>query len=153
MRNFEILKLNQSHYSQMSDFFNELRQENNEYFSPHPFTDEYISQLTSEKVADLFYIIILDGVVTGYGMLRGWDEGYSEPSLGIFISSKYRGIGLGRHLLNHLHLNAQLIGCSSIRLKFNSKNTTASELYKSMGYVFCGFDEHGYVMARLLLND
>jgi ribosomal protein S18 acetylase RimI-like enzyme len=42
--------------------------------------------------------------IVGYGMLRGWDEGYSVPSLGILVRAEACGQGIGKLLMEHLHL-------------------------------------------------
>jgi hypothetical protein len=68
--------------------------------------------------------------------LRGWDEGYLEPSLGIAIDPQWQGKGIGKILMNHLHEEAQKRGASSIRLKVYHKNTKAIQLYESLGYNF-----------------
>ncbi len=72
--------------------------------------------------------------MAGYGMLRGWDEGYEIPSLGIAILPGYQRKGLGRLLMTHLHEVARQRGAKRIRLKVYARNAAAVSLYSSLGY-------------------
>ena len=69
-------------------------------------------------------------------MLRGWDEGYAIPSLGIYVAPALRGTGAARLLMQYLHLCAKLSGATQIRLKVYRGNISATKLYQSLGYVF-----------------
>src|SRR5690242_21202213 len=79
--------------------------------------------------------MVLDNHVIGYGMLRGWDEGYAIPSLGIAIDPEVRGRGHSRVLMNFLRDVAKQRGAERIRLKVDPQNQSAAELYRSLGYV------------------
>jgi ribosomal protein S18 acetylase RimI-like enzyme len=74
-------------------------------------------------------------VVIGYGMLRGWDEGYSIPFLGISIHPSHHGKGYGKIMMNHLHRIAYDCGVRSIKLKVYKDNIGAISLYKKLGYI------------------
>jgi len=74
--------------------------------------------------------------VVGYGMLRGWDEGYAIPSLGIALDPSIRGRGYSRLLMNFLHETAKTRGATRVRLKVDSQNRPGIELYRSLGYIF-----------------
>lgn len=76
------------------------------------------------------------GPVVAYGMLRGWEEGFEVPSLGIAVDRQWRGLGLGRRLMSHLHAVAAERGASTVRLKVDRTNTAAIALYRSFGYEF-----------------
>lgn len=85
---------------------------------------------------DLYFGLRIDARVVGYGILRGWDEGYSTPSLGIYLLPELRGTGAARLLMQHLHVASQLSGASNIRLKVYPENVPALGLYRAMGYSF-----------------
>lgn len=74
--------------------------------------------------------------ITGYGMLRGWDEGYDIPSLGIIIHPDQRGKGLGKAFMGFLHRLAEKCHAQKIMLKTYTENEKALGLYKKMGYQF-----------------
>ena len=69
-------------------------------------------------------------------MLRGWDEGYKVPSLGITIHPSVREVGLGRLFMHFLHVAARRRGCDKIRVKVYPQNVSAAALYEKLGYKF-----------------
>jgi ribosomal protein S18 acetylase RimI-like enzyme len=106
------------------------------FFHPHPFTPEEAARLARYDGGDLYYVLLADRQILGYGMLRGWDEGYETPSLGIIIHPAARGRGLARLLMLFLHAAAQTRGARRIRLKVYPHNQPARSLYQSLGYCF-----------------
>ena len=78
----------------------------------------------------------VDDRFQAYGMLRGWDEGFSVPSLGIYVAQELRGSGAARLMMEHLHVTARLSGAKRIRLKVYPDNLPAYKLYVSLGYQF-----------------
>jgi ribosomal-protein-alanine N-acetyltransferase len=105
-------------------------------FHPHPFTPEAARERCAYVGHDVYCVALVDDRVLGYGMLRGWDEGYDIPSLGIAIHADARGIGLGRAMMMYLHVEAKRRGAPRIRLKVYPDNQPAMALYRSLGYVF-----------------
>jgi ribosomal protein S18 acetylase RimI-like enzyme len=105
-------------------------------FHPHPFTEAEAERRCRYQGQDEYYAVLQGSRIVGYGMLRGWDEGYSVPSLGILVRAEARGQGIGKLLMEHLHLTARLRGASRIRLKVYADNHVARRLYERLGYVF-----------------
>ncbi|ANV86372.1 GNAT family N-acetyltransferase [Picosynechococcus sp. PCC 7117] len=105
-------------------------------FHPHPFTEEYAKKLCKYIGQDLYYILVRHGTILGYGMLRGWDEGYTVPSLGVYIHPAYRKKGLGKLMMFFLHAAARTKGANQIRLKVYADNNPALNLYKALKYKF-----------------
>jgi GNAT superfamily N-acetyltransferase len=123
--------------SALARFFAHLRETGEDTrFHPHPFTPEAARERCAYRGADLYCVAIVGDAVLGYGMLRGWDEGYAVPSLGIAIHADARGIGLGRALMLYLHAEARRRGAERIRLKVYPDNEAALTLYRSLGYEF-----------------
>jgi len=121
----------------LAEFFRALRRVGDDkHFHPHPLTDEEAKRRTHYSGKDLYYALVEGNKVLGYGMLRGWDEGYEVPSLGIVIHPSVRGMGLGKLLMHFLHAAARRKGASKVRLKVYPDNTTAVTLYKGLGYTF-----------------
>lgn len=110
------------------------------WFRPHPFTEASIAALCSTDVSDLYYVLVIDQRVIGYGLLRGWDEGYDVPSLGVAIDPEFRGLGLGSLTMRFLHIAARLHGATRVRLRVAADNHTAIAVYARMGYVFDDVD-------------
>ncbi len=52
----------------------------------------------------------------------------------VIVSSKYRGKGVGRALLNTIIKRANEIGCAKITLEVREDNHKAQKLYNSLGF-------------------
>ncbi len=121
----------------LASFFELIKNKKEEqYFHPHPFNRAKAEEVCHYKGHDLYFIQTNENEICGYGMLRGWDEGYSVPSLGIITHPAYRGKGLGERFMNFLHDQARHKGAKQIRLTVYSVNVGAIALYKKMGYTF-----------------
>jgi ribosomal-protein-alanine N-acetyltransferase len=107
-----------------------------EGFHPQGFTADEAARICEYGGRDLYLGARWGGALIGYGLLRGWDEGYTVPSLGIFIISSARGRGLGRKFMLQLHDQARHEGATRVMLKVYPDNRAAVSLYKSIGYVF-----------------
>ena len=119
------------------EFFRALKRAGDDkYFHPHPLTDEEAKRRAHYSGKDLYYVLVEGDKVLGYGILRGWDEGYEAPSLGIVIHPAVRGMGLGKLFMHFLHAAARRRGASKIRLKVYPDNTTAVTMYQELGYTF-----------------
>jgi ribosomal protein S18 acetylase RimI-like enzyme len=118
-------------------------------FHPHPFTAEEARERAEYRGRDVYCVAVAGGEVLGYGMLRGWDEGYAIPSLGIAIHASARGIGLGRAMMLYLQAEASRRGAARIRLKVYPDNAPAVRLYRSLGYEFSEVLEHGQLVGML----
>lgn len=133
----EIRQIDQTLEKPLAVFFRHLRKSKDDrYFHPHPFTDAEARRYAQYSGKDMYYVLVDGCRVLGYGMLRGWDEGYEVPSLGIAIQPSARGQGLGKLLMRFLHAAARHRGAKRIRLKVYSENTVAVKLYQGLGYSF-----------------
>jgi len=121
----------------LGDFFESLAaSEVVELFHPHPLTRESARQLCRYAGRDLYFAALGGSRVLAYGLLRGWDEGYVIPSLGIALAPESRGTGLARAFMLFLHAAARFRGAKRIRLTVLRRNVRAVALYRSLGYVF-----------------
>jgi ribosomal protein S18 acetylase RimI-like enzyme len=118
----------------LTQFFEEMGEQ--PFFHPHPFTEDEAVEKCEYTGFDLYYVLIDNSRILGYGMLRGWDEGYETPSLGIIIHPDFQGRGLGKLFVSFLHAAAKLRGAKDIILKVYPQNFGALQLYKSLGYIF-----------------
>ena len=107
-------------------------------FHPHPFTDGEADRICAYAGKDLYLAATVSGDVRAYGLLRGWDEGYSIPSLGIAVHPSARGTGLGAAFMKYLHAVAAARGATTIRLKVYAHNLRAKALYERLGYIAAG---------------
>jgi len=112
-----------------------------ERFHPHPFDAGEAARICGYGGKDVYAAAVVDRgdagrEVVAYGLLRGWDEGYAIPSLGIAVSPLARGAGYGRLMMGWLHAQARLRQAPSVMLKVYPDNARAKGLYESLGYVF-----------------
>lgn len=114
-------------------------------FHPHPLTAEEGAKLVRYEGRDLFYAMVCGDEIVSYGMLRGWDEGYDVPSLGIAVDPSVEGRGYGRLMMLFLHASARLRGARHVRLKVYPSNQRAVRLYESLGYRFDEVDREQLV--------
>ena len=99
----EIRRLRASMLPALTELFEALANAREErFFSPHPLTPEQAAQVADYQGQDLYTVALHDGNAIAYGFLRGWDEGYQIPSLGISVHPNYRGAGIGLALMHYL---------------------------------------------------
>lgn len=115
------------------------------FFHPHPFTPAEAARLCAYTGRDLYYAAVADRVLA-YGMLRGWDEGYAVPSLGIAVHPAARGTGVAAGFMHFLHAAAATRRAPRVRLKVYPANVKAKKLYDRLGYVFEG-ESHGQLVG------
>ncbi|HEX9191004.1 MAG TPA: GNAT family N-acetyltransferase [Candidatus Deferrimicrobiaceae bacterium] len=135
MKGLEFFLLRPEHEGLLGNLFEVLGDDTiSRFFHPHLFTREEAGKRCRYGGGDLYYAIADGERFLGYGMLRGWDEGYEIPSLGIALHPEAQGKGLGRSFMHFLHAAARLRGAKRIRLKVHPENKAAVKLYESLGY-------------------
>jgi len=103
--------------------------------------------IASRSGRDL-YAMLMDGDrPVAYGLMRGLDEGYATPSLGVAVRTDEQGRGLGRLTMKALHREARARGVRTVRLKVHADNPRARALYESLGYVYRGEERGQLVMV------
>jgi ribosomal protein S18 acetylase RimI-like enzyme len=133
----ECRRLGPEWQSALTEFFHTIRQAGaDNYFHPHPLTPEESERRCHYTGRDFYYVLVASDKIVGYGMLRGWDEGYETPSLGIAIHPKAQGMGLGTALMGFLHVVARLRGSPRVRLTVYRSNEKGLLLFKKQGYMF-----------------
>ena len=95
-------------------------------------TSQTAHSLTWED--DIYAIGLVNDYAVAYGILRGWDAGFSIPSLGVAVSPDVRRYGLGRVMIEYLHACARLRDCKHVRLKVYPHNKRAKDFYTKLGY-------------------
>jgi putative acetyltransferase len=88
-------------------------------------------KLIAERVA--FFVIWVDGEPTGCGGIQFYDNEYGELKR-MFVRPQYRGLGLGKKMLQHLEGYAQHHGIAITRLETGTYQHEAIGLYERMGF-------------------
>ena len=147
----EIRVLSREWVEPLGQFFSIIRGAVEHYFHPHPLTEEFAGRTAQHTGKDLYYVLVDGREVLAYGMLRGWDEGYDIPSLGIVVHPDSRGKGLGELLMHFLHDAARRQGARELMLRVCRENVAAYELYVKLGYRFGVEERGGQLVGRLTL--
>lgn len=104
------------------------------FFHPHAADVESLRAIAAQPGDDLYVVFVEGGDVRAYGLLRGWNEGYEVPSLGIAVHPDARATGLGRLVMEYLEAMARHRGATSIRLRVHKDNARAIGMYERRGY-------------------
>lgn len=150
-RDLEIRLLDEDLEQEFGTFLERLADDAGNTFHPHPLTRDAAREACRSKGADVRYVATISGQVVAYGLLRGWDEGYDVPSLGIAVDPSFRSRGIGHVLMELLHAVARLRGAKRVRLRVAPENGEARHLYEGMGYRFAG-EERGQLVGTLDLR-
>lgn len=133
----ELVRLAPRWQEALLQFFQDLESAGDDFFfSPHATDADTIRRVAHLDGRDIYCVLVEEGRVLGYGMLRGWDEGYRIPSLGLAIHPSARGQGLGKLFMDFLHHLAARRGADKVRLRVRTNNEKAIGLYKGLGYDF-----------------
>lgn len=136
-QDMEMRQVTRQTEASLTRFFHLLEKaREDDFFRPHPFTAQEAARVADYSGQDFYAVALCGEEVIAYGMLRGWDEGYPIPSLGITVHPDYRGLGIGLAFMYYLQSVAVLRKCDSIRLRVNKNNMRARRLYERLGYRF-----------------
>ena len=128
----------------LADIFAEM---DTTFFRPHPFTADEARRLANYPGRDVYALLAVDGRAVAYGLLRGWDEGYATPSLGVAVRPSAQRRGYSRLMIESLHAVARARGADRVRLRVHRDNTVARHLYESLGYRYDGEERGELVMV------
>ena len=136
----------------LSKLINQDSKDYTKYFVPFKFDTATIENILKKTKNDLYCGVYWGEELTGFYMLRGFDEGYSIPSYGVYISSRFSNKGLAALTLNHAISTCKMLGCEKLRLKVHTANTFALKQYVKFGFVETGFDEkiNNIIMHRAI---
>lgn len=134
--NVEIRQLAPEHGPALGAFLRAVASDpGGRHFRPHGLSEDAAVAVAHAGTRDAYFVLLVDSDVLAYGMLRGWEEGYDTPSVGLAVHPDHRGRGLGRMMMQFLHLAAEKRGARSLRLKVDRDNGAAIRLYSALGYV------------------
>ena len=93
-----------------------------------------VEKLIQQGVA--FFVTRLDGVPAGCGGVQFFGAEYGELKR-MFVRSQFRGLGLGKLMLEHLENFARRHNIPLLRLETGIHQKEAIGLYEHMGYRTC----------------
>jgi putative acetyltransferase len=90
-----------------------------------------VEKLLREAVA--FFVTQCDGVAAACGGVQLYGVEYAEVKR-MYVRPTFRGLGLGKSMLNHLAEHARQRGAAVLRLETGIYEEAAIGLYKSFGF-------------------
>jgi ribosomal protein S18 acetylase RimI-like enzyme len=90
-----------------------------------------VEKLLREGVA--FFVIRQDGAAAGCGGVERVDDGYGEIKR-MYVRPAFRGLGLGKRMLEHLADHSRAQGLPRLRLETGIHQQEAIGLYESFGF-------------------
>jgi ribosomal protein S18 acetylase RimI-like enzyme len=134
----------------LSVFFMENdREDVRRHFHPFPLATETAKSICMDRSGDQYFAHFDDTRILGFGMLRGWKEGFSIPSFGLLVDHRAAGRGIGTSLTAHAVQRAQDLGCPAVRLTVHSDNQTAIRLYARTGFRPSETLDDGRIVMRI----
>lgn len=119
----------------LARFFCENNQpETRALFHPFPLDETSARRLAAHQGSNLYFAAWSGAKIAGFGMLRGWDEGFTVPSFGVLVDAAERGRGVGAALLEFALAEARRLGSPAVRLSVSPENAAAIALYTRFGF-------------------
>jgi alpha-mannosidase/GNAT superfamily N-acetyltransferase len=130
-----IRELCKSDGEKLGRFLESLSPETEYFFHPYPLTRD--SAVSFARREDIYCLVAEEGKeIIGYAW---WEPKDAElPSIGICVSDKYQGKGVGKALLGKLVEEAEKWGKKGLRLITMKDNVRAIALYKKFGFYIVG---------------
>ncbi|MCK9444135.1 MAG: ribosomal protein S18-alanine N-acetyltransferase [Tissierellaceae bacterium] len=121
--------------------------EEDAFTTPWP-KNSFLLEITSNQLAR-YIVAELDGVVVGYGGI--WiiiDEGHITN---IAVESKYRGLGVGKKLVEGLIDICRSSNIKAMTLEVRRTNVSAQNLYRKYGFKDSGIRPNYYADEDALI--
>ena len=125
------------------------------FFNPHSFDAANAARICHRQGirSDEYFVATEGSESIGYGMLRGWDEGYEVPSFGVYVVPAARGQGVASAVLDFAIERARAHGARELMLKVYDDNLDARRLYEGRGFRFAERSPDGLqLVGRLGLS-
>lgn len=103
-------------------------------FTAFPLNEQTAEIIACHDHLDKYFLLFEQSNPVGFSMLRGYDEGYSVPSFGVFIDHRQLGKGLGKMLLKLTVDEAVRTGSDKVRLSVYKSNSGAVKIYSDFGF-------------------
>ena len=103
---------------------------------PHPWTKDHFLQELNASHSFPLVACVADGVIAGYICpMLVIDEGHI---LDVAVSPAYRGLGIGRLLVERALCDCRDAGAEFVSLEVRPSNVGALALYEALGFVETG---------------
>ena len=117
------------------------RYNESDYLDVNRIIKESFGYDKSKKKNDSSYefVAVLDNKIVGYYVLCEIIDVVKDIKIFhidyVCVSNDYRGLGIGKRMMEYIEEYAKGVGCSRLELTSSSKREIAHKLYLGMGYV------------------
>ncbi|MBC7328277.1 GNAT family N-acetyltransferase, partial [bacterium] len=135
MSEVQIRELKNTDADLLGNLLESLSPQTESFFHPYPLTRDSAFQFAKRE--DIFCLVAeINGEIIGY---TWWEPRVEDiPTVGICISDKYQGKGIGKKLLEKLIDEAKRQNKMGLRLTVMKDNNKAISLYKKLGFYIIG---------------
>lgn len=136
---------------QLSALLSAQCSEYRKHFQPFGFDEDTIRGVLMRARSDVFWGFYRGDSLIGYFMVRGWDEGYEVPVLGVLIDEAHRNYGLMTLTVELSKVICRLRGATRIMYKAHRDNVPAKSAHR-LGFTQTGVDaKTGHLIFHLEL--
>ncbi|MDQ3254108.1 MAG: GNAT family N-acetyltransferase [Acidobacteriota bacterium] len=123
-----------------------------QYFKPFLFDEDTLRRVLSDVQRDVFQGLYHGDRLIGLMMLRGWDEGYEVPTLGVMIDEQHRNHGLMTLTVEVAKVICRMRKVGRIMYKAHPDNVPAKSATR-LGFTQTGVDNStGYLIFHMNLD-
>lgn len=135
----------------LADLFRDFQDSGaHKFFHPHGFSRGDAQLIANYVGRDVYCVVICGNVAVGYAMLRGRDEGFEVPSMGMGVHSAWQRRGIGDLMMAYLVSTARILDAPALRLKVYKNNRRGILLYEKWEFCFDTIEGEQMVGFKLL---
>ena len=135
-RTVAVRRLRQRDRDALQAFDRGLSERTRHLFPPHGYDEATVDEVIArgERGDDIIFVAEHGGEIVAYFFL--WYAKRRVPLLGIGITDRFQGVGLGRQAVDKLIACAREAGCDAVELTTAPDNERAYALYESCGFQY-----------------
>ena len=137
-KDLTIIPLTAEHAGALSAMIFGDSEEYRRHFTPFSFDEASLADRLRRAKRDCYWGIHSGSALTGFFMLRGFDEGYERPSFGVYLAEHFSGAGLAKLALQYTLSWCCLNAVPAVMLKVHASHPRARKIYEEMGFTPIG---------------
>lgn len=139
-KSFTVRPLAEQDAAIVSAFIRSQSPEYGRFFYAFDSDEKRIAGMLSAARKDVYAGVFWEQELVSFFMLRGWDEGYELPSLGVFVGENHRGKRLMPLMVESAKVICKLSGISKLIAKSHPDNAGLKNLLQ-LGFRQVGVEE------------
>ncbi|MEI8138867.1 MAG: N-acetyltransferase family protein [bacterium] len=153
----KIISCDTRHLPAIQAIFNDAIIHSTALYEYQPRTLETVTAWFATKIKGGFPLIGIEnenGELMGfatYGVFRNWPGYKYTVEHSVYVDARYRGKGIGSHLMKELIRRAQAQNVHTIIGAIDTANEASMALHRSLGFEYCGtIKQAGFKFGRWL---